>query len=131
MQQRLYEYVVDHPVTGFRLWFVPLADPDSYDGAPSDVTFDRNWSDHWGFDNEGSSAATRGPRVVSKPEVAALGELIDDVRPTRLLDFQEGPLGRILYPESRQAQTPRRWTTAPSPAIRPDRRASSRSRTAR
>jgi hypothetical protein len=103
VQQRLYEYVLDHPVARAQLWFVPLADPD---GASSGVAFDRNWPDHWGFDDEGSSAATRGPQAVSEPEVAALGELIDDVRPARLLDFQEGALGRIVYPESWQAQTP-------------------------
>ena len=42
------------PSPASRLWFVPIVDPDGYDGAPSGVAFDRNWPDHWGFDNEGS-----------------------------------------------------------------------------
>ena len=106
VQQRLFDDVVANPVAGVQMWFVPIVDPDGYDGPPSNVAFDRNWPDHWGFDNEGSSAANRGPHAASEPEVAALGDLLADVRPTRLLDWQEGEEGRILYPESWQVQTP-------------------------
>ena len=98
--------MVASPVAGVQMWFVPIVDPDGFDGAPSGVAFDRNWSDHWGFDNEGSSAADRGPHAASEPEVAALGELLDDVRPTHLLEWQEGDHGRIVYPESWQVADP-------------------------
>ena len=51
-----------------RLWFVPIVDPDGYDGAPSGVAFDRNWADHWGFDSEGSSdRPARGYRGTPRP----------------------------------------------------------------
>src|SRR3954451_13445625 len=42
VQQRLFAHVVAHPVAGVSLWFVPVADPDGYDGHPSGVAFDRN-----------------------------------------------------------------------------------------
>ena len=106
VQQRLFDSVVASPVAGVQMWFVPIVDPDGFDGVSWDVEFDRNWSDHWGFDNEGSNAANRGPQAASEPEVAALGELLDDVRPTHLLEWQEGDAGRIVYPESWQVQTP-------------------------
>ena len=144
VQQRLFDYVVANPVAGVQMWFVPIVDPDGYDGAPSGVAFDRNWADHWGFDNEGSSAAARGPHAASEPEVAALGELLADVRPTHLLDWQEGDQGRIVYPESWQVQTPatdapafealageRRCCTPRSSATRPAPPASWRPPTAR
>jgi hypothetical protein len=105
VQQELFDHVAANPVPGAELWFVPVADPDGYDGVPWDVEFDRNWSHRWGNDDEGSSATTRGASAGSEPEVAALGELIDDIEPTHLLEWRVGADGRIVYPESWQVQT--------------------------
>ena len=87
---------------------MPIADPDGYDGAPSGVAFDRNWPTTGATTTRARAPpdALRGPSAASEPEVAALGELIDDVRPTHLLDWREGDDGRIIYPESWQVQTP-------------------------
>ncbi len=118
VQQRLFAHVVANAggslasiLAGAELWFVPIADPDGYDAAGSNVAFDRNWDYRWGYDREGASdtpgaANYRGTSARSEPEVAALSTLLDSVRPRHLLDYRAGDDGRILYPESWQIQTP-------------------------
>jgi Zinc carboxypeptidase len=90
------------------LWFVIAANPDGYqytfdverlwrknlrdnngDGeiAVGDgVDPNRNFAEHWGYDNEGSSPypadeTYRGPSAGSEPETRALGGLIDRIKP--------------------------------------------------
>jgi Zinc carboxypeptidase len=90
------------------LWFVIAANPDGYqysfdverlwrknlrdnngDGqitVGDGVDPNRNFAEHWGYDNEGSSPypadeTYRGPSAGSEPETRALGGLIDRIRP--------------------------------------------------
>jgi hypothetical protein len=89
------------------LWFLPVANPDGYDysftpghrewrknlrdndgdGQITDVDgvdLNRNFDEHWGYDNEGSSPdpsddTYRGPKAASEPETRALSALLDRV----------------------------------------------------
>jgi len=114
------------------LWFVVVANPDGYE-----FTFDherlwrknardnnndgqitigdgvdpnRNFDEHWGYDNEGSSPETtsetyRGPSAASEPETVALQNLINKVKPrfqSNLHSFGEW----LLYPQGWQVGTP-------------------------
>ena len=90
------------------LWFVIVANPDGYqytfdverlwrknlrdnnqDGVITvgdGVDPNRNFADHWGYDNEGSSPdpadeTYRGPSAASEPETQAMQSLINRIKP--------------------------------------------------
>jgi hypothetical protein len=79
-----YQYTFDHE----RLWRKNLRDNDG-DGqitAVDGVDPNRNFAEHWGYDNEGSSPdradeTYRGPAAASEPETRAMQGLINRVRP--------------------------------------------------
>lgn len=114
------------------LWFVVVANPDGYqhsfdserlwrknardnnnDGritVGDGVDPNRNFDEHWGHDNEGSSPnpadeTYRGPSAASEPETRAMQGLIDKVKPrfqSNLHSFGEW----LLYPQGWQVGTP-------------------------
>jgi hypothetical protein len=114
------------------LWFMPVANPDGYqytfdnvrlwrknlrdnngDGLITGVDGvdpNRNFDEHWNYDNEGSSTLTssdtyRGPGPASEPETRAMQGLIDRIKPKLQSNFHSfGPL--ILYPQGWQIGTP-------------------------
>src|SRR4051794_38349080 len=79
-----YQYTFDHE----RLWRKNLRDNNG-DGniTPGDgVDPNRNYPEHWGWDNEGSSPdqadeTYRGPEARSEPETKFLAGLIDRIKP--------------------------------------------------
>jgi Zinc carboxypeptidase len=108
------------------LWFVPVANPDGYqytfdpdhrlwrknlrnnDGDPATTGADgvdpnRNFNEHWNFDNEGSSSifsseTYRGTGPASEPETVAMQNLIRSIDPEMHSNFHSyGPL--ILFPQ--------------------------------
>jgi hypothetical protein len=113
------------------LWFVISANPDGYqytfdterlwrktlrdnngDGqitVGDGVDPNRNFAEHWGYDNEGSSPdpadeTYRGPSAASEPETQAVQGLIDRIRPkfqSNLHSFGEW----LLYPQGWQVGT--------------------------
>jgi hypothetical protein len=113
------------------LWFVLVANPDGYqytfdvdrlwrknardnngDGqitVGDGVDPNRNYNEHWGYDDEGSSnepfsETYRGPAPASEPETRALAGLIDRVKPkfqSNLHSFGEW----LLYPQGWQTGT--------------------------
>jgi hypothetical protein len=102
-----YEYTFDHE----RLWRKNLRDNNG-DGQISvgdGVDPNRNFNEHWGYDNEGSSPnpaeeTYRGPNPASEPETKALAGLIDKVKPkfqSNLHSFGEW----LLYPQGWQVGT--------------------------
>jgi hypothetical protein len=114
------------------LWFVISANPDGYqhtfdverlwrknlrdndrDGVITNadgVDMNRNYDEHWNYDNEGSSSELssqtyRGTRPASEPEVEANQALIDRLKFKFLVTYHSyGPL--LLYPFGWQVQTP-------------------------
>ncbi|MGH3860104.1 M14 family zinc carboxypeptidase [Actinokineospora sp.] len=114
------------------LWFVVVANPDGYqfsfdherlwrknardnnnDGQITigdGVDPNRNFDEHWGYDNEGSSPnpadeTYRGPNAASEPETRAMQGLINKVKPrfqSNLHSFGEW----LLYPQGWQVGTP-------------------------
>jgi hypothetical protein len=116
---------------GAELWFVISANPDGYqytfdverlwrknlrdnngDGqitVGDGVDPNRNFAEHWGYDNEGSSPdpadeTYRGPAAASEPETRALAGLIDRIKPkfqSNLHSFGEW----LLYPQGWQVGT--------------------------
>jgi len=116
---------------GTELWFVISANPDGYqytfdverlwrknlrdndgDGQISvgdGVDPNRNFAEHWGYDNEGSSPdpadeTYRGPAAGSEPETRAIQGLINRVKPkfqSNLHSFGEW----LLYPQGWQIGT--------------------------
>ncbi|MFG1812147.1 M14 family zinc carboxypeptidase [Kribbella sp. NPDC049174] len=114
------------------LWFVVAANPDGYqytftnerlwrknlrdnnvDGqitAVDGVDPNRNFDEHWGYDNEGSSPdpfseTYRGPAPASEPETRAMAGLIDRIKPkfqSNLHSFGQW----LLYPQGWQVGTP-------------------------
>jgi hypothetical protein len=116
------------------LWFVPVANPDGYQytfQSPATrlwrktlrdnngngtievgdgVDPNRNYPEHWKYDNEGSSGVEssdtyRGPGPRSEPETVALAGLLDEIG----FEFQVNyhSFGRwLLYPEGWQTGTP-------------------------
>jgi Zinc carboxypeptidase/Immune inhibitor A peptidase M6 len=114
------------------LWFVVVANPDGYqytfdnvrlwrknlrdnngDGQISGVDGvdpNRNFNEHWNYDNEGSSTLTssdtyRGPAPASEPETKAMQGLLDRIKPKLQSNFHSfGPY--ILYPQGWQVGTP-------------------------
>jgi murein tripeptide amidase MpaA len=79
-----YQYTFDHE----RLWRKNLRDNNG-DGqitAVDGVDPNRNFDEHWGFDNEGSSPdladeTYRGPSAASEPETRAMQGLINRIKP--------------------------------------------------
>ncbi|HEX6699119.1 MAG TPA: M14 family zinc carboxypeptidase [Gaiellaceae bacterium] len=114
------------------LWFLPVANPDGYqytfdaerlwrknlhdnngDGqitGGDGVDPNRNFPEHWNYDDEGSSTATssetyRGTAARSEPETQAYAGLLDRIKPKVLINYHSyGPL--ILYTFGWQLQTP-------------------------
>jgi Zinc carboxypeptidase len=114
------------------LWFMPVANPDGYqytfsterlwrknlrdndaDGTITNadgVDLNRNYDEHWNYDNEGSSSewaslTYRGASPASEPEVQAHQALIDRMRFKFLITYHSyGEL--LLYPFGWQVQTP-------------------------
>ena len=114
------------------LWFMPVANPDGYqytfdherlwrknlrdnngDGqitVGDGVDPNRNFPNHWGYDNEGSSPVTssetyRGPAPLSEPETQAMVGLLDRIRFAFQVNYHSfGPY--LLYPEGWQIGTP-------------------------
>ena len=113
------------------LWFVIVANPDGYqytfdterlwrknlrdnndDGqitVGDGVDPNRNFNEHWGYDNEGSSPdeadeTYRGPGPASEPETQFLAGLIDRIKPkfqSNMHSFGEW----LLYPQGWQIGT--------------------------
>jgi Zinc carboxypeptidase len=113
------------------LWFVISANPDGYqytfdverlwrktlrdnngDGqitVGDGVDPNRNFAEHWGYDNEGSSPdpgdeTYRGPGPASEPETQAMQGLIDRIKPkfqSNIHSFGEW----LLYPQGWQVGT--------------------------
>ena len=114
------------------LWFVLVANPDGYqytfdserlwrktlrdnngDGlitVGDGVDPNRNWPNHWGYDNEGSSDVTssetyRGTGPVSEPETVALKGLLDRVGFAFQVNWHSAGQW-LLYAEGWQIATP-------------------------
>ena len=103
-----YQYTFDHE----RLWRRNLRDNDAngvITGADG-VDPNRNYDEHWNYDNEGSSSSSssdtyRGTAARSEPETEAAAGLIDQVKPKFVVNFHSyGPLN--LYPQGWQVGTP-------------------------
>jgi hypothetical protein len=103
-----YQYTFDHE----RLWRKNLRDNngDGQVAGGDGVDPNRNYNEHWNYDNEGSSSnqgseTYRGPAERSEPETVALAGLIDRIKPKMLVNWHSyGPL--ILYPQGWQVGTP-------------------------
>jgi Zinc carboxypeptidase len=102
-----YQYTFDHD----RLWRKNLRDNNN-DGeiTPGDgVDPNRNFDNHWGYDNEGSSPdqadeTYRGPSAASEPETKAMQGLIDRIKPKFQSNFHS--FGQwLLYPQGWQIGT--------------------------
>jgi Zinc carboxypeptidase len=102
-----YQYTFDTE----RLWRKNLSDNNN-DGqitVEDGVDPNRNYPEHWGYDNEGSSPdpadeTYRGPSAGSEPETQALKGLIDRIKPkvqSNLHSFGEW----LLYPQGWQVGT--------------------------
>jgi Zinc carboxypeptidase/Immune inhibitor A peptidase M6 len=103
-----YQYTFDHE----RLWRKNLHDNDG-DGqitGSDGVDPNRNFPEHWNYDDEGSSSAAssetyRGTAARSEPETQAYAGLLDRIKPKFLINYHSfGPL--ILYTFGWQVQTP-------------------------
>jgi hypothetical protein len=114
------------------LWFVPVANPDGYqytfdherlwrknlrdvngDGritVGDGVDPNRNFPNHWGYDEEGSSSITssetyRGTGPVSEPETAAMKGLLDRIGFAFQVNYHSNGQW-LLYAEGWQIGTP-------------------------
>jgi hypothetical protein len=103
-----YQYTFDHE----RLWRKNLRDNDG-DGqitGADGVDPNRNFPEHWNYDDEGSSSATssetyRGPAAGSEQETKAYTGLLDRIKPKFLVNYHSfGQL--LLYTFGWQVQTP-------------------------
>ena len=116
---------------GAELWFVLVANPDGYqytfdidrlwrknlrdnngDGqitVGDGVDPNRNFAEHWGYDDEGSSndpadETYRGPSAGSEPETRFMAGLIDRIKPKFQSNFHS--FGQwLLYPQGWQIGT--------------------------
>src|SRR4051812_39512571 len=102
-----YQYTFDHE----RLWRKNLRDNNN-DGeiTPGDgVDPNRNFAEHWGWDNEGSSPdpadeTYRGPAAESEPETQFMEGLINRIKPKFQSNFHSfGPW--LLYAQGWQTGT--------------------------
>jgi hypothetical protein len=114
------------------LWFVPVANPDGYqytfdhdrlwrknlrdnngDGQTQvgdGVDPNRNFPDHWGYDEEGSSSIQssetyRGPAPESEPETRAMVGLLDRIGFAFQVNYHSNGQW-LIYPEGWQTGTP-------------------------
>jgi len=103
-----YQYTFD----GDRLWRKNLRDNDG-DGQITNadgVDPNRNFDNHWNYDEEGSSSLLssetyRGPSPASEPETQAMQGLLLRIKPKFLVNYHSfGPY--ILYPQGWQVGTP-------------------------
>lgn len=103
-----YQYTFDTD----RLWRKTLRDNDG-DGVITNadgVDPNRNWDEHWNYDEEGSSSqfsseTYRGPSAASEPETEAYAGLLDRIHAEFLVNYHSyGPL--LLYSFGWQVQTP-------------------------
>ncbi|WP_430645605.1 M14 family zinc carboxypeptidase [Agromyces sp. GXS1127] len=103
-----YQYTFDHE----RLWRKNLRDNDG-DGivtGADGVDPNRNYPEHFGYDEEGSSsqissATYRGPSPASEPETQAMMALFDRAQPEFQVNWHS--YGEwLLYPEGWQVGTP-------------------------
>jgi hypothetical protein len=103
-----YQYTFDHE----RMWRKNLRDNNG-DGQVDNgdgVDPNRNFDEHWNYDNEGSSSAQasetyRGPSAASEPETRAMQGLLDRIKPKFQSNFHSyGP--QILIPQGWQVGTP-------------------------
>lgn len=103
-----YQYTFDHE----RLWRKNLRDNDG-DGAITNVDGvdpNRNFDEHFKYDEEGSSSlfasqTYRGPSAASEPETQAMQGLLDRIQPrfqSNLHSYGEW----LLYPQGWQIGTP-------------------------
>jgi hypothetical protein len=103
-----YQYTFDVD----RLWRKNLRDNDGVAGISSldGVDGNRNFGEHWNYDDEGSGTITsdetyRGPRPFSEPETRAIRDLLIKVHPTYHISYHSfGQL--LLYPFGFQVNTP-------------------------
>ena len=103
-----YQYTFDDD----RLWRKNLRDNDNNGEITvgDGVDPNRNFADHWGYDDEGSSnepfsETYRGPSAASEPETQAMQGLIDRIQPkfqSNLHSFGQW----LLYPQGWQTGTP-------------------------
>ncbi|MGH2484273.1 MAG: M14 family zinc carboxypeptidase [Candidatus Limnocylindria bacterium] len=130
-QYRAGDDLVQDILKRSELWFVLVANPDGYqytfdterlwrknlrdndnDGQITGVDGvdpNRNFNNHWGYDDEGSSnepfsETYRGPGPASEPETQAMQGLIDQIKPkfhSNLHSFGQW----ILYPQGWQTGT--------------------------
>ncbi|HEX6336095.1 MAG TPA: M14 family zinc carboxypeptidase [Jiangellaceae bacterium] len=103
-----YQYTFDHE----RLWRKNLRDNDNNGVIDSNdgVDLNRNFPEHWNYDEEGSSSqftsqTYRGPEPMSEPETVANAALFNmaDFR-FAISNHSFGQL--LLYPQGWQVQTP-------------------------
>jgi Zinc carboxypeptidase/Immune inhibitor A-like, MAM domain len=102
-----YQYTFDHE----RLWRKNLRDNngDGQTTTGDGVDPNRNFAEHWGYDDEGSSndpadETYRGPSAGSEPETRALAGLIDRIKPKFQSNFHS--FGQwLLYPQGWQIGT--------------------------
>jgi Zinc carboxypeptidase/Immune inhibitor A-like, MAM domain len=102
-----YQYTFDHE----RLWRKNLRDNDGNGQITvgDGVDPNRNFAEHWGYDNEGSSPdladeTYRGPSAASEPETRAMQGLINRVKP--LFQSNLHSYGQwLLYPQGWQVGT--------------------------
>src|SRR5262245_51491961 len=103
-----YQYTFDHD----RLWRKNLRDND---GDNTITTLDgvdgnRNFEEHWNYDDEGSGTITsdetyRGPGPFSEPESQAIRDLLEAIQPEYHISYHSfGQL--LLYPFGFQVNTP-------------------------
>ncbi len=113
------------------LWFVIVANPDGYqytfdverlwrknlrdNNQDGQITIgdgvdpNRNFADHWGYDNEGSSPdpadeTYRGPSAASEPETQAMQSLINRIKP-KFMSNMHSTGEWLLYPQGWQTGT--------------------------
>jgi hypothetical protein len=103
-----YQYTFDYD----RLWRKNLRDNngDNQISTGDGVDPNRNWPEHFNYDEEGSSSIIasetyRGPSPVSEPETRALKGLIDLVKPKFQVNFHSFA-NQLLIPEGFQEGTP-------------------------
>jgi hypothetical protein len=124
-QYKAHNAEIRHMLKDTELWFVPVANPDGYqytfdherlwrknlrdndgDGQitrADGVDPNRNFDEHWDYDNEGSSSifsseTFRGTGPASEPETKAMQGLINSIKPKLQSNLHSyGPL--ILFPQ--------------------------------
>jgi hypothetical protein len=103
-----YQYTFDHE----RLWRKNLRDNDKNGQITvgDGVDPNRNFPNHWGYDNEGSSSITssdtyRGPEPMSEPETKAMVRLLDRIKFKFQVNYHSNGQW-LLYPEGWQIGTP-------------------------